>query len=135
MIYEATAQFTVVDENGNDKTRKESVILAECETFSEAESRMYDWYDGRTGLDVIAVKRSRLKEIANSRVDEDDSIFTADVCDTFTDDKGNEKENVFKIAFFAQSIDKAKTFIDFYLKQGYDMRLKALQETKFVEVI
>ena len=138
MLYEGTVQFVVTDDNGNDKTRKESVILSDCETFTEAESKLYDEYDtnqGRNGLDITAIKRSRLKEIANSRDNEGDCIFIADVCDTFTDDKGNEKENTYKIAFFSPSIDTAKNFIDQYLKQGYDMKLKSLTETKFVDVI
>ena len=135
MIYESTVQFVTSDEKGNDKTKKESVILEECETFTEVEAKMYETYDGHTDLDVIAIKRSRINEIANKRSDDSDYIFIAEVCDTFTDDKGDEKETSYKVAFFAPSIDKAKTFIDEYMKQGYDMKLKSITETKFVDVI
>lgn len=135
MIYEATVQFTIVDDKGNDKSVKESVILEDCDTFTEVETEMYDTYDGQPGLDVIAIKRSRLKEIANRRSEDNENIFIAEVCDTIVDDNGDAKETSYKIAFFAQSIDKAKSFIDGYLKQGYDMRLKVLQETKFVNVL
>lgn len=135
MIYESTVQFTVVDDNGNDKTKKESVILEDFETFTEVEARMYDEYGGNAGIDVIAVKRSRLKEIANKRIEDKQTIFIAEVCDITIDDKDNEKENAYKIAFFAYSIDDAKRFIDEYLSQGYDMRLKSLTETKFADVI
>ena len=96
---------------------------------------MYELYDGNVGLDIVAIKRSQLKEIANKRSDESESIFTAEVCDTFTDDKGKEKKMSYAIAFFSANIDKAKVFIDEYLKQGYNMKLKALQETNFVDVI
>ena len=135
MIYEATVTFIVTDENGKDKNCKESVILENSDTFTEVEGRMYDLYDGNTGLDVIAIKRSQLKEIANSREDDNDSIFIAEVCDIFTDDKGKEKKISYSIAFFSANIDKAKTFIDEYIKQGYDMKLRALEETNFVDVI
>lgn len=134
MIYEGTVQFVAVDDNGNDKQTKESVILENCDTFSEAESRLYETYDRKTAFDVIALKRSNLKEVANTRSDADEKIFVAVVCDTFTDDSGKEKEMSYRIAFFSPSIDNAKNFIDQYLKQGYDMKLKSLQETKFANV-
>lgn len=135
MLYEATVTFTVIDDNGNDKTKKESVILENLDTFTEVEARMYDEYDGNTALDVIAIKRSQLKEIANRRNDENDKIFISEVCDTTVDDKGKEKEMSYQIAFFSPSIDNAKVFIDNYLKQSYNMRMKVLKETKFVDVI
>lgn len=135
MIYEATAQFNYVDDNGNDKSKKESVILLDKDTFTEVEAKMYEQYDGEPGIDIIAIKRSRLHEVANKRSNDNEKIFIADVCDTFTNDKGEEKEIIYKVAFFAESIDSAKSFIDKYLEQGYDMRLKSLTETKFVDVI
>ena len=135
MIYETTAQFTKADKKGNGKTFKEQVIVDGLDTFTEVEARMYSEYNGQCDLDVIAIKRSRLKEIANKRENLDDRIFIADLCDTFIDDNDNEKETIYKIAFFSQSIDKAKNFIDQYIKQGYDMKLRGLKESKFVDVI
>lgn len=135
MIYESTVTFTVIDEKGNDKTQKESVILEDMDTFTEVEGKMYDEYDGNNNLDVIAIKRSQIKEIANKRNDDNDKIFISEVCDTFTDDKGKEKEISYQIAFFSPSIDSAKAFIDNYIKQGYDMRVKVLKETQFVDVL
>lgn len=135
MLYEGQVSFVVTDDNGNDKNRRESVIIENLETFTEVEARLYEQYDGERGLDVTAIKRSRLKEIANKRIEDKQSIFIAELCDTFTDDNGNEKENTYKIAFFAYSIDDAKKFIDEYMQHGYDMRLKSLTETKFADVI
>ena len=135
MIFEGTVSFAFTDDKGNEKQKKESVILDNCDTFTEVEGKLFELYGGQPGIDVTAIKRSRLKEIANTRNDGEEKVFVAELVDIFTDDKGNEKDNIYKIAFFAGSIDGAKTFIDDYMKQGYDMRLKSLTETKFADVI
>ena len=135
MIFEGTVSFAFTDDKGNEKKKRESVIIDGLDTFTEVETRLYNQYDGESELEVTAIRRSRIREIANKRAEGRTTIFIAELCDTFTDDKGNEKDNIYKIAFFAGSIEGAKTFIDDYMKQGYDMRLKSLTETKFADVI
>ena len=135
MIHESKIAFTKVDDNGNDKVIKERYLIAEAESFGDAEEQTYDFCDGETGLDVIDVKRSKIKEILNSRDTGDDKIFVADIADVQHNDDGEEVEIVYKVALFAPNVDAAYNYIKSYLKQGYDMTLVGLKKTKYNEVI
>ena len=135
MIHESKIAFTKVDDNGNDKVIKERYLIADAESFGDAEEQTYDFCDGETGLDVIDVKRSKIKEILNSRDTGDDKIFVADIADVQHNDDGEEVEIVYKVALFALNVDAAYNYIKSYLKQGYNMTLVGLKKTKYNEVI
>ena len=135
MIHESKIAFTKVDDNGNDKVIKERYLIAEAESFGDAEEQTYDFCDGETGLDVIDVKRSKIKEILNSRDTGDDKIFVADIADVQHNDDGDEVEIIYKVALFAPNVDAAYNYIKSYLKQGYNMTLVGLKKTKYNEVI
>jgi len=135
MIHESKIAFTRVDDNGNDKVIKERYLIAEAESFGDAEEQTYDFCEGETGLDVIDVKRSKIKEILNSRDTGDDKIFVADIADVQHNDDGDEVEIVYKVALFALNVDAAYNYIKSYLKQGYNMTLVGLKKTKYNEVI
>lgn len=135
MIYETKCSFIKVDDNGNDKVVKERYIVEEAESFGDAEKQTYDFCDGETDLDVIDVKRSKIKEILNSRDTGDDKIFVADIADVHHNDDGEEVELVYKVALFALNVDAAYNYIKSYLKQGYNMTLVGLKKTKYNEVI
>lgn len=136
MIYESKVSFTSFDNNGNEKVCKERYIVENAESFGDAEAQTYQTCDGEDNLDVTDIKRSKLKEIANKRQDEKDVIWFADIQDTFVDDNGEEKYNVYKVAFYSTTFDNAKAFITEYLKQGYDdMELISLKKSNFVDVI
>lgn len=135
MIYEATISYVGINDKGNDVVIKESYILQDKESFGDVEDTMLSEFNNvLTDMDVIAIKRSRIKEVANSRVN-DDKIYLATISDTFVDDNSNEKEIKYIVALFAKDFDNAKAFISEYLKQGYGMQLKSLKETKFIDVI
>lgn len=135
MIHESKIAFTKVDDNGNDKVIKERYLIADAESFGDAEEQTYDFCDGETGLDVIDVKRSKIKEILNSRDNGDDKIFVADIADVQHNDDGEEVEICYKVALFALNVDAAYNYIKSYLKQGYNMTLVGLKKTKYNEVI
>lgn len=136
MIYESTISYVGVNDKGNDVVIKESYILQDKESFGDVEDTMLSEFNNvLTDMDVIAIKRSRIKEVANSSTDNDDKIYLATIADIFIDDNSNEKEIKYVIALFAKTFDGAKAFISEYLKQGYNMQLKSLKETKFVGVI
>lgn len=136
MIYESKVSFTSFDNNGNEKICKQRYIVEDAETFGDAETQTYQTCYGEDNLDVTDIKRSKLKEIANKRQDEKDVIWIADIQDTFVDDNGEEKYNVYKVAFYSTTFDNAKAFITEYLKQGYgDMELISLKKSNFVDVI
>jgi len=135
MIYESTVQFVSVDNKGNDRVVKQKFLIANAETHGDAETQTYNECDGETDLDVVAVKRSKIKEILNTRQNENDSIFLADVADVVVDDDGEEKELIYKMAFYSSNADSAYAYIRQWLLQGYSLSLVGLKKTKFADVI
>ena len=135
MIHEVTIAFTVAGKNGEGKTVKEQYLVDNRNLFAEVEDAMYVGFNGYKDLDVIAVKRSRIKEIINTRQSEDDLIWMAELQDTFVDDDGKEKYIKYKVVLYSKTFDTAKAFISEYIKQGYNLALVSLKLTKFEEVL
>lgn len=135
MIHEVTIAFTVAGKNGEGKTIKEQYLVDNRNLFAEVEGAMYVGFDGYKDLDVIAVKRSRIKEIINTRQSEDDLIWMAELQDTFVDDDGKETYIKYKVVLYSKTFDTAKAFISEYIKQGYNLALVSLKLTKFEEVL
>lgn len=135
MIYESKVSFTKIDNKGNDKVMKEKYLVAEAETFGDAEDLTFQFCEGETDLDVIDVKRSKIKEIINSRSNDNDKIFVADVEAKTINEEGEEVEYVYKWALFAADFDDAYRKVNEYLKQGYDMSCVGMKKTKFVDII
>lgn len=134
MLYESKVSFTKIVK-GNDKVMKEKYMVAEAESFGDAETQTYEFCDGETDLDVIDVKRSKVREIINTRTDEKDVIFVADIADTQINEEGEEVELIYKWALFANDFDQAYKRVNEYLKQGYNMQAVGMKKTKFVDVI
>lgn len=135
MIYEATITHIVIDDKGNDKTKKERFIIDNMETFSEVESMLFEEYGSLREFDVPTIKRSNIKEIANKRQSDEDKIYIAEIEDVFTTDTGEEKPIKYKIVFFSSEFDNALYFITEFLKQGFDMSLISLKQSNFVDVL
>lgn len=135
MIYEIQAQFTRVDNKGNDKVIKEKYMVENAETFGDAETQGYEYCNGETDLEIVAIKRSKVREIINKRNTDDDKVWIADIADVRTNDDGEETEIVYKVALYATSWDDANAKVKKYLEQGFDMTILAIKKTKFLEVI
>ena len=138
MIYEVQITYVNVDNRGNDKNVKENLVVQNAISFADAEEAGYEYGQGLNlnEVDVVGVKRSKVKEVLNTCQHDDDLIWQAELMDVFHDDEGNEKEIKYKTILFAQSFDSAKAFVTEYMRQGYDdMSLVSLKLTKFNEVI
>lgn len=135
MIYEGTILYNTIDKNGNEKTIKENYLLEHVDTFGEVEERLFDEFKSLNALDIIAIKRSKLKEIMNKRTRNDERVYIADVADIQHNDDGEEVEIVYKVALFAVSYDEAYREIKEYLKEGYDMTLVGLRKTRIIDVL
>lgn len=138
MIYEVQITYVTVDNRGNDKNVKENLVVQNATSFADAEETGYEYGQGLNlnEVDVVGVKRSKIKEILNTCQHDDDLIWQAELMDVFHDDEGNEKEIKYKTILFAQSFDNAKAFISEYMRQGYDnMSLVSLKLTKFTTII
>lgn len=136
MIYEVKVQHKKVMDDGSEKSVKESYVVAEAEGFADAEQQAFEYMEG-VGFDeadVIAVKRSNVKEIANKSKGEN-TLWVAELMDVFLEDDGTEKQLKYKIFLFAKTFDAAKLFITDYSAQGYGMTLVSLKLTNHVDVI
>ena len=134
MIYEATISYISIDEKGKDKRVKENFLVENALSFAEVETLLAMDFGERTEFDVIAIKRSRIHEIANAK-EKDNKIFLAEVADVFLQDDGSEKDVKYTIAIWAENIEKAHALMSEYLKQGYSMVLRGIKETNFIDVL
>lgn len=134
-MYEIQITFVKVDSKGNDRNVKENLILEHAESFADAEQIGYDYGSGYTGLDVVAIKRSKIKEIANERTSDDEKIFLATLVDVFLNEDGTEKEMKYTIAFFSKNMATANVYINEYAKQGYNMSITKIVESKYDDVL
>lgn len=135
MIYEATIQYITIDNDGNDKSKKESFVVENQNFFAEVENALHNEFEAYTDLDVVAIKRSKIKEIVNTRQSNDDLIWLAEMMDVFLTDEGDEKQMKYKVLVFAKTFDSAKAIMSDYMKQGFDMSLISLKLSKFIDVL
>lgn len=135
-MYEVQINYVTVDNKGNDKNVKVNLVVTNATSFAEAEETGYEYGEGLTNVDVISIKRSKIKEVLNERSKETDLIWQAELMTLFCDDEGNEKQIKYKTILFAETFDSAKAFISEYMRQGYDdMSLVSLKLTKFINVL
>jgi hypothetical protein len=129
----------VVDEKGVDRSKTENLILEHAESFADAEQIGYDYGSGLTGIDVVNIKRSKLKEIVNEKPfgDETCKIYIAQIVDHFIDMETEETKDIkYSVALFAHDMKEAHQAIEQYMKQGLeDMDLVSIKETKYNGVL
>lgn len=135
-MWEATIKYVVVDEKtGNDRSIKEQFVCENNDSFTDVEAMLISMFGTYADFSVEAIKRSKIKEVANKRDSEDDMVWMAELQDVFTDDEGVEKYTKYKVVFYAKSADSAHAFITDFMRQGYDMTLVSLKLTNFSDVI
>ena len=138
-MYEIKLNYVVVDEKGADRSKTENLILEHAESFADAEQIGYDYGSGYTGLDVVSIKRSKLKEIVNEKPfnDETCKIYIAQIVDHFVDLETEETKDIkYSVALFAHDMNEAHKAIEQYIKQGLeDMDLVSIKESKFNDVL
>lgn len=138
-MYEIQITFVEVDSKGNDRNRKQNLILEHAESFANAEEIGYDYGSGLTAIDVVSIKRSKLKEIVNEKPfgDETCKIYVAQIVDHFVDvDTEETKDIKYSVALFAHDMKEAHQAIEQYMKQGLeDMDLVGIKETKYNDVL
>jgi len=54
------------------------------------------------------------------------------LCDTFTDDAGNEKTLRYKVLLYADSLTQCGERILSFAKQGYDMAVESIRQTDMI---
>ena len=113
--------------------------VVDAESFADAEQIGYDYGSGLTAVDVVSVKRSKLKEIINEQPSGDETckIYVARIVDHFVDMETEETKDIkYSVALFAHDMKEANIAIEQYMKQGLeDMDLVGIKETKFNGVL
>jgi hypothetical protein len=136
MYYVSTVSYNTTDENGKDKNVKEKIILENCETFTEAEKRSYNEYEGSENFDVTDIKRyPKLREFVNNSGD-GEKIFIADLISVFITESGKEKQTHYHVGIFADNKNEADKLLNEYLRQGFDDIIPVgIKETRFVNLL
>jgi hypothetical protein len=136
MYYVSTVSYNTTDENGKDKNVKEKIILENCETFTEAEKRSYNEYQGSKNFDVTDIKRyPKLREFVNNNGD-GEKIFIADLISIFITESGKEKQTHYHVGIFADNKNEADKLLNEYLRQGFDDIIPVgIKETRFVNLL
>lgn len=139
-MYEIVLNYVAVNpKNGSDVSKKENLILEHAESFADAEQIGYDYGSGLTAVDVVSIKRSKLKEIINEQPSGDETckIYVAQIVDHFVDIETEETKDIkYSVALFAHDMKEAHQAIEQYMKQGLeDMDLVGIKETKFSGVL
>lgn len=126
----------VIKRNDENKGKEvtERFIVKGVELFAEAEATMLAEYQNE--CNVVAVKQSKIKDIVNSRMDENEDIYYATLEQYYISETGDEKSIKTDVALFAKDMTDAKSKLDAYLKQGLqDMSIFKITKTKFLDVI
>ena len=126
----------VIKRNDKEKAKEvtERFIVVNAELFSEVEKALLEEFNNECVVNDI--KQSKLKEIVNSRVNEDDEIFYATLESYYMSESGEEKASKSEVAVFATNMTDAKTKLDAYMKQGLDdMAIVKIAKTKFLDLI
>lgn len=135
MYYEITTRVSRPTDGGEEREVTERYIT-DCDTFEEAEKKGMETY-AHQGLhgDVVAVRRSNVREIANER-DNREHYFKATIIDTFTTDGGKEKELRYYVLIRADDLAEATDKANEYMRQGLqDMRLDGMVKTRLLELL
>lgn len=139
MFYEVTIMHSEIDAKGVNKEILSKYIVDECESFTQAEYKAFEYVAPTSDgvCDVTTMKRSKIREFINTQSEEaEQGIYVAKVADVFVDDNGNEKEIKYDVAIWATSVGEANELVGEYLKQGMeDFRIIGVKRTKFVDLI
>lgn len=135
MFYEIGVKNTILDKKGNEKEVINKYIVENQELFAEAEQKGLEL--PLTNSDVIAIKRSKIREFANEPTDAaDEAIYIATIVDTIIKENGDEKKMKYEVALYAVSVTDANKVVQSYMAQGLaDMECEGIKKTSFIEVI
>lgn len=132
MLFELKIKVEKENKKGELKQVTEHYIT-DAELFANAEYTGLNEYDGK--CDVIAIKRSPIREIVNDK-DEAKPFFKATLIDVFVNDDGVEKENRYPVLVCAEDMKEANRIMEEYRQQGLgDLRLDGIVKTKILDVL
>lgn len=135
MYYEIAIKVKRMTDKGTEKEVTERYITG-CNLFSEAEAKgLHLLAEDNLEGDVIAIRRSNVREIVNESEDKE-FFFRATIVDIFIDDNEKEKEMKYNVLVKADNLAEATSKANEYMRQGLqDMRLDGVVKTKILDVL
>ena len=116
--------------NGPEGKPETVALIIDALTFTEAEAKTSAYLGPYGEHDIVAIKRSAVKEFVNAQQAPDDKIYFVKLTTTTIGDNGKEKKIHYTVALFAPDIKAANTAAEKYVMQGLeDMQITALRET------
>lgn len=133
MYFEVQIQVTTMDDRGKMKEAQENYMVDGCEFFAQAEQVIMQHYDG--DCDVLAIKKSRVREFINDKKLDSEDIYVTTITQTY-DINGKTTKMKYKVALYATSIQEATQRTQHYMAQGLDdMVCEEMKKTDFIEVL
>lgn len=138
MLYESKIKCCRVQESDGMPKMVTEVYMVDALTFAEAEARITEEVapccNGE--FDVVALKRSNVKELCEGKACDDDKWFNCKLeLVTFDEQAGKERKSSYNILVQAGDIAFAKRHLEQYMQgtmAGWE--LKSITETKILEV-
>ena len=114
---------------------KFKLLIENASTFSEAEYKSLDYVGGKG--DVVALKlMKRMMEIINTKRNEEEALYYANIESIFVDDNGKEKATKYVVGVYAKDIETATERASGYIKESLsDMRFMGIKLAKVENVI
>lgn len=131
MLYEISLTHEVETPKGVRKQVCEK-YLYDAELVAECEARALEEIPD---CEVVCVCRSKIVEIVNENVREG-SYYKAKITQISVNEDGSESSKSYVVLCNAESLPKATSIFQEYIKQGLDdMTLDAVNKTKFVDIL
>lgn len=133
MLYEVSSKRVVIDKKGNDKIAIWHFIVDNATLFGEAETAVLMLHNLEN--DVIAVKRSNIEAVINTREADEQMLYIATIEKTMFEDV---KEIVTreKVAMFAMNIEDATEKAKEYMSANIaDCVLVGVKKSKFADLV
>lgn len=138
MLYESKVKCARVQEQDGTVKMVTEVYMVDALSFAEAEARITGEVEPCCNgeFDVVALKRSNIKELCKSQADGDDKWFNCKLeMLTIDEQAGKEKKCNYNILVQASNIEEAKRYLEKHMQGTMaDWELKSITETKILEV-
>jgi hypothetical protein len=133
MYFEVQMSITTTDDRGKIKEVQENYMVDGCEFFAQAEQAIMQHYNG--DCDVLAIKKSKVREFINDRKSEEEDIYVTTITMTY-EMNGKTTKMKYKVALYATSIQEATQRTQHYMAQGLDdMVCEEMKKTDFIDVL
>ena len=131
MLFEIRCLYERETPKGEMKQVSE-LYLYDAEFVSQCEARMLEEIPE---CEVTCVCRSKIIEIVNPDVVEG-AYYKAKITETTVNEDGSESNKSYQVLCNADSLPKATSVFQEYLKQGLaDMQLDSITKTKIVDIL